>query len=282
MQRATDSQRHYSFNPGFVEKSHQKEYAPLTITPTPSIPSLEVASAGDFAWQALAPYARDQILPPARPNDYFKTLAYRKPVRKLVHNDTEPRTRMGRSTFRVFKPNDCDGGLIYLAGKLAGTLCYQCAKGGGPFKGCVVPAASDGLPPACGNCVYRDGRTLCSFQDENNTDEAAEWGDDEVYHPLEKARHGAANSFTKEAWEDLVPHSAQYTVPPQKSWLLYDLLAHRAPLRPLFLNHSQARSSAGNIEFRIQNHRDCEAGLVYLTGLPAKSPCTRTAIWSLE
>lgn len=71
--------------------------------------------------------------------------------------------------FRDSKPRDISAVIIQVTGELAPTPCQKCAKGKGPFKGCVMISSGAQYPPlrrvfACANCFYHYGQTFCSHK----------------------------------------------------------------------------------------------------------------------
>ena len=72
--------------------------------------------------------------------------------------------------FRDSKSRDVSAVIIQVTGEPAPTPCNKCAKGKGPFKGCVMISSGAQYPPlrrvfACANCFYHYGQTFCSHKD---------------------------------------------------------------------------------------------------------------------
>ena len=71
--------------------------------------------------------------------------------------------------FRDTKARDVAAVIIQVTGEPAPTPCEKCAKGKGPFKGCVVISGEAQRPPvqrvfACANCFYHYGQSYCSIK----------------------------------------------------------------------------------------------------------------------
>lgn len=71
--------------------------------------------------------------------------------------------------FRDSKARDISAVIIQVTGELAPVPCEKCAKGKGPFKGCVMISSGAQYPPlqrvfACANCFYHYGQTFCSHK----------------------------------------------------------------------------------------------------------------------
>ncbi|KAK1834260.1 hypothetical protein QBC39DRAFT_252901 [Podospora conica] len=71
--------------------------------------------------------------------------------------------------FRDSKPRDISAVIIQVTGELAPVPCAKCARGKGPFKGCIMISSKAQYPPlqrvlACANCFYHYGQTFCSHK----------------------------------------------------------------------------------------------------------------------
>ncbi len=137
------------------------ETTPGSVAGQPSIPAASESAAATEMWEYIKPHlTRTETIPDT---GHVRPLLSLPRVRRIDFNPDWPNEWMDST------PKDIASFIVHVTGEPAPHTCDRCARGKGPYRGCIVisshaPEAQQRAIISCANCLYHANQKECSLK----------------------------------------------------------------------------------------------------------------------